>query len=266
MKKVLSIVMSLLLVVSLFGCSDSSDSPNSTQDTKPDAAESTPQDGPDSSEEPSQDPEPTPSNAQEEAYEITYANARIYTDSIGSVWTQVIVEIENTGSADLYLSSGAYDLEDANGGLIASESMVSTYPEVISPGEKAYMYNETTLDDAIEGDVVVVPRPSVDKAKVENIRYSVTDVNISDGQYGDLKALGRIENTSSEDSSMTYIVIIMKDSAGTPIGQMFTILTDDLKAGDKIGFEMSAFALPDDIKADSVADFVAYAYPMQMQF
>lgn len=266
MKKVLSIVMALLLAVSLFGCGDPSDSPNNTQDTKPDTAESTTQDSPDSNEEPSQDTEPAPSNAEEDAYEITYANARIYTDSIGSVWTQVIVEIENTGSTDLYLSSGAYDLEDANGGLIASETMVSTYPEVISPGEKAYMYNETTLESGVEGDIVVVPRPSVEKAKVENIRYAISDLSISDGQYGDLKALGRIENTTSEDASMVYIVIILKDSNNTPIGQMFTILTDDLKAGDKIGFEVSAFALPDDITADSVADFVTYAYPMQFQF
>ncbi len=263
MKKILSILLAILITASLYGCGSPADTPSTAPSEQSGASGNNQQE---KSEDVSQEPAPNQTEIEETAYEITYSSAKVYTNSIGTVWSQVIVEIENTGSSDLYLSSGAYDLEDTNGNLITSESMVSTYPEVISPGEKAYMYNETTLDDAIEGDVVVVPRPSVDKAKVENIRYSVTDVNISDGQYGDLKALGRIENTSSEDSSMTYIVIIMKDSAGTPIGQMFTILTDDLKAGDKIGFEMSAFALPDDIKADSVADFVAYAYPMQMQF
>ena len=263
MKRVLSTLLVILIAMSLCGCGDSSGPASDTPSTPADIAGNNPQNSP---EDTAQEPDPAQDDIEEVAYEVTYTNAKIYTNSIGTVWSQVIVEIENTGSSDLYLSSGAYDLEDTDGNLIASETMVSTYPDVISPGEKAYMYNETTLDNAVEGDIVVLARPSVDKAKVDNIRYSVTDISISDGQYGDLKALGRVENTSDEDSSMTYIVIIMKDSNSTPIGQMFTILTDDLKAGDKIGFEMSAFALPDDITADSVADFIAYAYPMQKQF
>lgn len=201
-----------------------------------------------------------------EAWEITYSNARSYTDGIGTTWVQVIVEIENTGTSDLYLSSGSYDLEDGSGNLIKSSTMVSTFPDVISPGEKAYMYEETTLDNAVEGSLVVLPRLSVEKATVENIRFTVTDVEISTDQYGQLKAMGRVENTSGEESSMTYIVVILKDSGGTPIGQMFTILTDTLAAGDKIGFETTEMALPDDVTAEQVASFEVYAYPMQMQF
>lgn len=263
MKRALPTLLVILIAISLCSCGDSSGPSSDIPSTQTNVAGNNSQNSP---EDAAQEPDPVQNEVEEVAYEVTYTNAKIYTNSIGTVWSQVIVEIENTGSSDLYLSSGSYDLEDADGNLIASETMVSAYPEVISPGEKAYMYNETTLDNAVEGDIVVLARPSVDKAKVDNIRYPVTDISISDGKYGDLKTLGRVENTSDEDSSMTYIVVIMKDSSGIPIGQMFTILTDDLKAGDKIGFEMSAFALPDDITADSVADFIAYAYPMQMQF
>lgn len=256
MKKMLIYGLSAaLLLLSLTACTVSEGGAESQTPSKPGTAtENTPEPAPEST------PEP-------KAYEVTYTSAKAYTNSIGTTWVQVIAEIENTGTADLYLSAGSYDLEDANGKLIASSSMTSTYPQVISPGEKAYMYEETTLDNAVDGELTVLPRPDVKKAKVENIRFNVTDVEISDQTYGGLKAIGRIENTSSETADgMTYVVFILKDANGTPIGQVFTIIMEDLAPGDKIGFEATALSLPDNVTADTVASYDVLAYPMQMQF
>lgn len=199
------------------------------------------------------------------AYEITYSNAYTYTDSIGSVWLQVITEIQNTGTTDLYLSSGSYDIEDNSGKLIASEEMVSTYPDVISPGEKGYMYDETILDTAVEGELSVIPRPSVKTAKVDNTRLNVTDVEVSPGKYGGMQALGRVENTSNKPSTTTYIALVLFDENDTPLGLMFTILTDQIGAGEKRGFEISGTTLPDAV-AEKAAKYMAYAYPWTVQF
>lgn len=252
-KKTFVFILAACLMVPLFACGNSGESGESKSPSKPSAAaENT--------------PEPTP-EPKEEAYEITYSNVRTYTNSIGTTYAQVIVEIENTGTVDLYLSSGSYDLENADGKLIASSSMASTYPEVISPGEKAYMYEENMLDEAVEGELTVLPRPGVKKAKVENIRYNVTDIEITSDKYGWLKAIGRIENTTEKDEDgMIYVVIILKDANGTPIGQIFTIIMEDLAAGSKIGFEATAMSLPDDVTEDAVASYDVFAYPMQMQF
>lgn len=258
MKKLLPLLLSLALMVSLVAC-------NGSPSADPTAAPSKAPDMPDPTTENTQ--EPTPEHKKEEAYEITYSNARAYQNSIGTTYAQVIVEIENTGSADLYLSSGSYDLEDADGNLIASSSMVSTYPEVISPGEKAYMYEENMLDGEVDGELTVLPRPDVEKAKVENIRYQVTDVEITENTYGGLKAKGRVENTSDQDEDgMIYVVLILKNADNAPIGELFTIITDDLMAGDKMGFEASSLMLPNDVTADQVAGYDAFAYPMQIQF
>lgn len=129
------------------------------------------------------------------------------------------------------------------------------------------MYEETALDDIGEGELTVIPRLDIKEATVDLIRYPVSEVEISAGQYGGLKALGRIENTGTEDSSgLVYVAVVLKDSSGVPIGHMFTILTDALKAGEKIGFEVSSFALPDDITVENAASFEVFAYPLQMQF
>ena len=65
---------------------------------------------------------------------------------------------------------------------------------------------------------------------------------------------------------MVYVVAFLYDADQKCIGQMFTILMDELAVGDKVGFEMSDMSLPDSITVDSVADVVYYAYPMQLQF
>lgn len=218
---------------------------------------------------PSATPEASEAPAQESVtdYQITYQNAVCWVNSIGTVWVQVIAEITNTGTAPLYLSSGSYDLEDAAGNLIASERLVSEYPDVILPGEKGYLYDETTLDKLSEPiELVFIPRVSVEKAKIPQISLPVSDVEISDGKYGKIDVMGRIENNTTEAQSMVYIVAVMYDAEGLPICLAFTILTDDLAVGDLIGFEFSTFSLPKSVTADSVASYAVFAYPLQYQF
>lgn len=259
MKKNIAMLVLIALALSLAACGGSGSAADSTATSTAASAAAS------AASVPEEAPESTP--AEVEAYEITYSSARAYTNSIGTPYAQVIVEIENTGTADLYLSSGSYDLEDADGALVTSSTLVSTFPEVIAPGEKAYMYEETLLDAPVEGELTVLPRPDVAAAKVENIRYATSDVELTTDQFGSLKIKGRVENTSEEASDgMVYVVAILKNAEGQPIGQMFTILMDEIPAGGKIGFEASALSLPDDVTADSVADFEVFAYPMQMQF
>ena len=269
-KKILAIILAAAIIFCMAACGDSSQEKESNSSSASSPAVSN---APKAASEPVDTPEKNlqgntdSDKSGSEEYEITYSNVKTYTNSIGTTYAQVIVEIENTGTTDLYLSSGSYDLEDENGKLITSNSMVTTRPEVISPGEKAYMYEEDMLDEAVEGGLRVLPRPSVEKAKVDNIRYSVTDLEIAPDKFGGLKARGRVENTTSEDADgMVYVAIILKNAQGAPIGQVFTIITEDLPAGSKIGFEASGMSLPDDVTSDSVAETAAYAYPLQFQF
>lgn len=211
--------------------------------------------------------EPSTEPKKSSTYEISYSHVKAYQDTIGTTWIQTIYEVTNTGSTDLYLSSGSFDLETQEGVLIASKSLVSVYPEVISPGEKAYYYEETILDNysGDGSDLVLLPRVYAKEARIENTRFPVTDIVISDSVYG-LKTLGRVENTSAEDESVVYVAIVFFDANDQPIGLDFTILMDGLAAGDKIGFESLAFGLPSDFTADSVARYEAYAYPSRFQF
>lgn len=259
--KLLSLLLALLLLVSLTACGggDSAEAPAApAEDEQPEVE--------------TQDPEaeaPAPEATQDEAaYEISHVGNRLYTNSIGTTWSQTIIAIENTGTKNLYLSSGAYDLEDANGALVAAQSYVSAFPDVLQPGEKGWLYEETTIENVSpDAALTVLPRENVDEAKVECIRLPVTDFALSDDELFGLKALGRVENNTGDDiEGMLYIAAGLYDEAGAPIAVLFTILPDPLPAGEKIGFELTGFALPEDITTANVADYVVYAYPLQMQF
>jgi hypothetical protein len=186
---------------------------------------------------------------------------------LGTVWVQSIIEIKNTGTSSLYLSSGAYDLEDEDGNLIKSSSLVSVYPDVIDPGEKAYYYEETTigeLDDVM--DLKILPRPDVKKAKIDHLRFALSDIALTDDQYGGIKIRGRVENTTDESHNLVYIVAILFDSNKIPIGRIFTIIMEDIPPGDKIGFEASSFSMPSDITTADVDSYEVFSYPTQFQF
>lgn len=214
--------------------------------------------------EPTAEPTAKPEAAE---WEVTYKACRTNTNSIGSLWCQVIVEITNTGTVPLYLSSSSYDLEDSTGALVASEKYVSTYPCVIEPGAVGYMYNETILDNGVAGaEYTVVEHLDIEPAKIDGIALEVTDLTVSDDKYSGVKAMGRVNNTTAETQKLVYVVVVLYDAEGTPIGVLDTILMDDLAAGDKVGFEAGALQLPPDVTADRVAETAVYAYPLQYQF
>lgn len=203
-----------------------------------------------------------------EAYEITYASALLYTNEIGTVWIQTIIEVTNTGGADLFLSTGAYDLEDAGGNVVESRTQVSCFPDIISPGEKGYYFESSPLYDVdAETEVTVVPYPSVEAAKKPNTRFEVTDFEIKADEMHGLRARGSVENTSDEETTMTYVVCVLYNDEGTPIGLLYTILLETFAPGDKVGFEqLPTLSLPNSVTVDVIADYELYAYPMQMQF
>lgn len=199
-------------------------------------------------------------------YEITYKNVESWVNSIGTTWVQVIAEIKNTGTVPIYLSTSSYDLEDSNGQLIASKQYISTYPDVIKSGEKGYMYDETTLENSVQGNINVIPRINAKKATVSCIRYDVSEISISDTTYNGPKMIGRITNTTSKDEDgLIYVVGILYNSNEKPIGVLLDIITDDLAAGNRIGFTATSLCLPNTVNTNTINNYKVYAYPKQLQ-
>ena len=199
----------------------------------------------------------------EPTYDVGEGTVSFRKDMI-SQWVSVSVPVKNTGNVDLYLSSCTIDLENENGELVDTLEYVSVYPQVLKPGETAYYFEETTYDGEETNGIKALPHVKVEKAKVDCIRYELSEVQVKDTDFLGAQISGRVENTTEEKGEMVYIVANLFDADGAMIGQAFTILTDDLAAGDKIGFELSS--LSSELKAKDIASYEVYAFPFQYQF
>jgi len=204
--------------------------------------------------------------AGEEAWEVGEGGVNAYENSIGTPWVQIAVPVQNTGNTNLYLSAGTMDLEDANGHLVDSKSMVSVYPKVIKPGEVAWYYDDTTLQAAPDSPLTVVPRVDVAPAKVDCIRYETSDVAFSEDSFGDIKVTGRVENTTDQPGSLVEVVILMYDADENFRGVISTYLDGDLNPGDKAGFSASSLGSHGNLRLADIANYRIYAYPTQYQF
>ncbi len=210
-----------------------------------------------------QQEEPTKPESKTD-YETTVYPVKTWVNSIGTPYAQIIVGVKNTGNSNLYLSSGTMDLEDASGALFASRNLVSVFPEIIAPGETAYYYEEAMLDSPAPSDLTVIPHIDVEEAYIDMIRCPVTDVTIGTTDYGEIKVMGRVENTTGKDQQMLYVSVMLFGSDGNPLGNVFNIL--EISADDKMGFECVSLSFPEGITADDVASYTAFAYPAQFQF
>lgn len=201
-----------------------------------------------------------------ESYEIGDGVIRTYKDSIGSKWITVGVPVTNNGTTNLYLPSATIDIEDVSGALVKTLELVSAYPEVIAPGETAYYYEETTVDEELPSaeELTSILHASIKKATVDLIRFDTSEISVKDSTYYDVEVTGRVENTSQEAESFTYVSATLYDADGKFLAVVFTIIDDELAPGEKIGF--SATSLSSDVSASDVASYDVYAYPQQYQF
>lgn len=194
-------------------------------------------------------------------YEVGKANVDSWTNSIGTTWIKFSVPVTNTGNVDIYLENMAVDIESSTGTLLTTNSMVNAYPDYIKPGETAYYYDETMVDFDTNG-IRVIPHVDVHKSSNEVIRYDISDVSITDDKYNGIKIIGRVENKTAKKGTLVYVSANLFDSNDKLICNCFTILENDLNAGDKVGFTCKPFAYTDFTPTD-VARYEIYAYPTQ---
>ena len=195
------------------------------------------------------------------AYEITYQNTRVYQDQLGLVFIQGIVEIENIGSSNLVLTSGAMDFEDAAGNLLAAEKAVDTCPDILLPGEKGYLYCQTNYKSTVPGAVKMIIRPEIKGTDSIPVRLTVSNASVTSTAYEKIQILGRVENTTDKTQSFYHIAAILFDENQAPVAVISNLFAEEIAPGEKFGFELESFFLPHDITAESVSNVLIYAYP-----
>ncbi|MDO5477379.1 MAG: FxLYD domain-containing protein [Eubacteriales bacterium] len=264
------IVVGLLLCFSLFSGSNSNSSSSQTK-AEPSAETETEPDNekllsPDS-------PEDTaPAKVQKAPekvvdYSVKQEYFYDYVNSLGSHTASAFVEIENTGNTSLYLSDGKFDIEDDAGHLLKSESMISTCPNAIRPGETGYFYaTYIDLDDVdTSNGMNFAPHYKVEEAKHEIIDYQTSDTDIREDDFFTCKITGRLTNTSDEKISLTYVNAVYYDADGNVIGISGTNLSD-IEPGDTESFEIIGQFFRDNVSYSDIAQYKLIPRAWYLQF
>lgn len=194
-------------------------------------------------------------------YEVGNATIDSWTNSINTTWVKIAVPVKNTGNTNIYVGDMSADIESSTGTLLKTVSMISAFSEYIKPGETAYYYDETTVDFDTS-NIKVVPHVAIEKPSNDVIRHDLSEISITADTYFGIKVMGRVENKTSKKGTLVYVATNLFDSNDKLICNCFTILENDLNAGDKVGFTCKPFAYTDFTPTD-VARYEIYAYPIQ---
>jgi hypothetical protein len=198
------------------------------------------------------------------SFEVTYSKALSFINADKTVGAQVLIEITNTGTGNLYLQQGAFDLVDSGNQVVVSKRAVPAFPSVIVPGEKAYYYDVVPLYMANAVELQVVPHPDVVEARIDCIRLPVTAKMKKDAGSG-MTITGTVQNTSKQDQSRVLISCILYDAQHLPISHLLTTITSKVAAGASADFSMSSASLPPAITADMISGYSIRAFPQQQQ-
>ena len=203
-------------------------------------------------------------------YEITDTSFNYYTDSIGSVEFYGIIEVTNTGNTNIYLKDCTFDLEDNDGHLLQSESLISSCPDIIAPGEKGYFYNgigSMFLDKEVSTDngLNLVPHYKLVEANGEIVDYEVSDTAFRKDDFGNAKVTGRIINNTDKDIGLLYVGVLFKDASGKVLIITGTNVMG-IDAGSTTSFEVSTLFKNIAINFEDIAEYEVVARKSHYQY
>ena len=190
-----------------------------------------------------------------------------YITTFGSHLASAFVEIENTGNTNLYLNNGQFDIEDNDGHLLTTQTLVSTCPDALYPGETGYFYSDyidlSDVDDS--NGLVFVPHYKVEEARYEIIDYEVSDLGIREDDMFKCKVSGRLTNTQDKEINLLYVNVIYYDSEGNILGISGTNITD-VQPGETTSFEVTGQFFYDGVNYSDIAEYKVIPRAWYMQF
>jgi len=265
MKKILYVLLIAMMIFALVACGFEGVPPADSQQVQSwqDAAQQ------EQAEQPTT-PEIEPAATDDIQYEFTNIQEQLYQSMFGDIRFQTLIQITNMGNVPIYMGSVYYDLLDEDGRILRANNTLSSYPNILHPGESGYFYDSVSVPEAtLDTVTTIAPRWNLRRARANRINFDISDVEIREGTWGGITVLGRITNNTGEEQSWAIISAILYTEDGTSIGVWMTNVMETMPDGTSFGFEVSGImdmTLFDNVTPDMVYRYVVFAYPPQWQF
>lgn len=191
-------------------------------------------------------------------YKVTYSAARSYEDNL--ICAEAIGVVENIGDKTLNIWSANAEITDRQGILIAVPSLIMACPQILAPGQKAYLCESNAADTVPPGQTLNAKfRITAEFTRDVAVRYEVSNVDLRKAEFHEIDAFGYVTNNTQALDDI-HVAVVLFDQSKNPVG----ILEEwvyDVPPGVTAGFKAEGVFLPPDITLDTVASYEVYAFP-----
>lgn len=259
MRRMIAVLCAAVLLLGLCACAVEPAVPSSTAEpstepttTEPPTTEAT---------------EPTttepPTTEPPEPYVVRDSFAWVYPATSGTIWALAFSIVENTGSENLFLDFGSMVLTDDNGRTVGEIDSVSAYPQILAPGKVGYYCDVIALDIGEVQHLNVEFSAPIEETQKSAQRYSTSELELTDTEFGGMLLEGVVTNSSEETSGLVCVSAILYDKDKAPAGFICGYLEDPLEPGESAGFSFESFMLPSYLKWEDVSNYKVYAYSLE---
>ncbi|GGF27489.1 hypothetical protein GCM10010954_28210 [Halobacillus andaensis] len=185
-------------------------------------------------------------------------------DSIDNVYASYSAEVTNTGDQPASVGDIQVNFEGEDGSILGTASMLLAVPEVIMPGETAYIGESTIIESVSSADEIANANANIDFSSTEEepMMLDTENVNFSEGkdEYSSpYQVTGTVINQNEEKADDIRLAAGLYDEGGEFLGTLNGSIEVSLNQDGKAGFELEYPELPEDVKG-KVAEVKVKAY------
>jgi succinate dehydrogenase flavin-adding protein (antitoxin of CptAB toxin-antitoxin module) len=185
--------------------------------------------------------------------EVTQQNTLVWKDSVGEVWVHFAGEIKNTGNAPASIGSVQINFKGQDGSVLGTESMITPTPDIVMPGQTAYISASTILDTVDDPKQFKESTVNIDfdKTSQEPLILTTDKVKTTEGKKeydAPYTVTGTIKNPLDKKAENIEVAASLYNDKGEIIAVLSGSLDVSLNPNSTAGFELQYPPLPQSIK------------------
>jgi hypothetical protein len=196
--------------------------------------------------------------------EIVQKSSQAWKDSIKTVWVHSAAVLKNTGDVPIDIGSIQFNFEDKDGGILGTEKMVIAYPDIIQPGETAFIGETSILDGVTDPNEFkeTTINFSFDKTSDEKVMLEVSGTKgkqVKDFGFSSYKVTGSVKNQTTEIKKSISVAAGLFDAEGNILGVMKGGIDVGINPGSQAGFDLGYPDIPENV-INKIATIEVKAY------
>lgn len=176
-----------------------------------------------------------------------------YKDSIDNVYAYYGAEITNTGDKPARIGDIQINFESEDGSIVGTAPMVLSVPDIVMPGETAYIGEETGIDAVADAEEITNANVNIDFSSTEKepMMLETENVKFTEGKddYSNAYTVtGTVINPNENKADDVRLSAAFYDAEGNFLGVLNGSIMVSLNKDGKAGFELNYPELPKEVK------------------